>query len=338
MADGELERLTKALKKMPIAAMITNLEDRRILAINDRAAELFGEPPDDLVGVDSASRVVPEEQAAVERAYDAIATRAIDSYQARRRVVLPDASERAIAVWGRRIDTPDGAYGLWIVTSDVETRSFESHDAHPPDVVLALTDHDWRLAYVNVDAQLLGASGEELVGEPLLGFVHPSVAGEFLEAASRAVADMMAVTFRTRLRAGPDRWAERYAMLVPMCDHNPPRLGVVVTPGPLGEEVPPEDALEPHMRRSAVEARAAQALRALPKLAGHPASAGLSARQVEIVSRLIDGENVERIATSLFLSQSTVRNHLTAIYRKFGVHSQAELLAALLRAGRGDEP
>jgi len=34
----------------------------------------------------------------------------------------------------------------------------------------------------------------------------------------------------------------------------------------------------------------------------------------------------------MFLSPSTIRNHLAAIYRKFGVHSQAELLAALLRA------
>jgi DNA-binding CsgD family transcriptional regulator len=30
------------------------------------------------------------------------------------------------------------------------------------------------------------------------------------------------------------------------------------------------------------------------------------------------------------VSESTVRNHLTAVYRQFGVHSQAELLAKLL--------
>ena len=33
----------------------------------------------------------------------------------------------------------------------------------------------------------------------------------------------------------------------------------------------------------------------------------------------------------MYLSPSTVRNHLTAIYRKFGVHSQAALLAKLFR-------
>jgi DNA-binding CsgD family transcriptional regulator len=35
------------------------------------------------------------------------------------------------------------------------------------------------------------------------------------------------------------------------------------------------------------------------------------------------------IARALFLSESTVRNHLTSVYRKFGVGSQHELLSRL---------
>ena len=53
-------------------------------------------------------------------------------------------------------------------------------------------------------------------------------------------------------------------------------------------------------------------------------------RQWEILIRLVRGQRVKDIADALYLSPSTVRNHLTAIYRKFGVHSQAELLATLL--------
>jgi len=33
-----------------------------------------------------------------------------------------------------------------------------------------------------------------------------------------------------------------------------------------------------------------------------------------------------------------VRNHLTALYRKFGVHSRASLLAELLRASSQPSP
>jgi DNA-binding CsgD family transcriptional regulator len=36
----------------------------------------------------------------------------------------------------------------------------------------------------------------------------------------------------------------------------------------------------------------------------------------------------------MYSSQSTVRNHLTAVYRKFGVHSQRELLDLLTSAAR----
>ena len=63
---------------------------------------------------------------------------------------------------------------------------------------------------------------------------------------------------------------------------------------------------------------------------------GLSPRQWEIVTRLLRGERVPDIARSLFLSQSTVRNQLGAVYRKLGVHSQAELIARL--QGRDQDP
>jgi DNA-binding NarL/FixJ family response regulator len=61
-------------------------------------------------------------------------------------------------------------------------------------------------------------------------------------------------------------------------------------------------------------------------------SESLSTRQWEILVRLTRGEAVHDIANALYLSPSTVRNHLTVIYKKFGVHSQAGLLAKVLEA------
>jgi two-component system nitrate/nitrite response regulator NarL len=57
----------------------------------------------------------------------------------------------------------------------------------------------------------------------------------------------------------------------------------------------------------------------------------LTVRQWEILTRLLRGERVPTIASELFVSQSTVRNHLSAIFERFGVHSQPELLALLRR-------
>lgn len=57
-----------------------------------------------------------------------------------------------------------------------------------------------------------------------------------------------------------------------------------------------------------------------------PGVAELSPRQWEVLTRLLHGERVPRIAEELFLSQSTVRNHLADMFKKMGVHSQEELL------------
>jgi DNA-binding CsgD family transcriptional regulator/PAS domain-containing protein len=90
--------------------------------------------------------------------------------------------------------------------------------------------------------------------------------------------------------------------------------------------------LEHRLQRIAVEIQAAGVLRVLGPTADAlraPALSELSRRQWDVVSRLARGERVSMIATELYLSQSTVRNHLSAIFRKVGVHSQRELLALL---------
>jgi DNA-binding NarL/FixJ family response regulator len=53
---------------------------------------------------------------------------------------------------------------------------------------------------------------------------------------------------------------------------------------------------------------------------------GLTSRECEIVTRLLDGDRVPAIAVKLFLSQSTVRNHLASVFTKMGVASQQQLL------------
>jgi DNA-binding CsgD family transcriptional regulator len=52
----------------------------------------------------------------------------------------------------------------------------------------------------------------------------------------------------------------------------------------------------------------------------------LTARENEIVTWLLDGDRVPAIAAKLFLSQSTVRNHLASVFAKVGVSSQQQLV------------
>lgn len=55
----------------------------------------------------------------------------------------------------------------------------------------------------------------------------------------------------------------------------------------------------------------------------------LSDRERQILDFVADGYRVATIARNLFISPSTVRNHLSAIFKKLGVANQAELAERL---------
>ncbi|HEX8079414.1 MAG TPA: PAS domain S-box protein [Jatrophihabitans sp.] len=55
----------------------------------------------------------------------------------------------------------------------------------------------------------------------------------------------------------------------------------------------------------------------------------LSRREIEVVRLLLLGDRVPVIAKQLFISQSTVRNHLSSVFRKLRVNSQQELIVLL---------
>ena len=51
----------------------------------------------------------------------------------------------------------------------------------------------------------------------------------------------------------------------------------------------------------------------------------LSDREAQVVRLLLTGHRVPQIARQLYLTQSTIRNHLSMVFRKLGVNSQQEL-------------
>ena len=64
-----------------------------------------------------------------------------------------------------------------------------------------------------------------------------------------------------------------------------------------------------------------------------PGLSKLTTRELEVLTRLLDGDRAPAIAAELFLTQGTVRNHLASIFSKVGVTSQQQLLT-LFRAAR----
>ena len=55
----------------------------------------------------------------------------------------------------------------------------------------------------------------------------------------------------------------------------------------------------------------------------------LSPRESEVLAYLVRGRNAKHVAEKLFISESTVKTHISNIYRKLTIHSQQELLDLL---------
>jgi DNA-binding CsgD family transcriptional regulator len=67
-----------------------------------------------------------------------------------------------------------------------------------------------------------------------------------------------------------------------------------------------------------------------------PGLAQLTARERDMLTRLIAGYRVTGIAEDLVLSPSTVRTHLASIFAKLGVSNQSDLLTAVRSSRRAD--
>ena len=65
----------------------------------------------------------------------------------------------------------------------------------------------------------------------------------------------------------------------------------------------------------------------IPAVNGAGEPHGLSAREVEVMSLIADGQTNGEIAARLFLAEKTVKNHVRRIYSKLGVGSRPAAIA-----------
>jgi DNA-binding CsgD family transcriptional regulator len=137
-----------------------------------------------------------------------------------------------------------------------------------------------------------------------------------------------------RLRGPDEQWWSSRVTVSPLRGSAPARFGLVISLQPTGK--PAETESE---RLARLEDQLAR-IRQVVQSTGGDAAGGsvdlseLTVRQREIVERLLGGHRVDAIARDLYVSPSTVRNHLSAIFEKVGVASQSELVE-LLRGETG---
>jgi PAS domain S-box-containing protein len=307
------------------ALLAFDTDTLKVREANAAAAEMFGRGPSSMLELKIPDLLMPDQRAASEAAVGLLKSGSVDGYLAARRFRRADGTEFTAKVWVR-LSRSDGM--------DVAVVRLEVGDSEAPlplsdssiRLALAVTDHDWAIEHASSDAeQMLGVGQGALKGAPLLAMIRPQDIQRFMLSVARVSSDGGAAAVRLALRSGTGDWRQMSCLVVALCRHDPPRLGVAFATydGSDGQEG--DGAFQ-------VAARGPDALDCMARFRSTIPYGGLSSRQWEIVTRLIRGERVVEIARALHLSPSTVRNHLTAVYRKFAVHSQAELLAELLRS------
>ncbi len=84
----------------------------------------------------------------------------------------------------------------------------------------------------------------------------------------------------------------------------------------------------PAALRQTVDPTLFQPLRLNPVNGSTPTEAKLTEREMEILDALADGLTNKEIGKRLWLTEQTVKFHLSSVYRKLGVSSRTEALAA----------
>jgi PAS domain S-box-containing protein len=324
-----------AVSESPGAVALIHLPSTRLVALSTAMADLLGVTPDEGMRLDCLTLVRP-----TAAAVDLMSQGVLDAIEARRQLERPDGSliDVRSAGWAIRSHTgPDLC--LWapspttcepIVTEAVAAACAPvGKDARSVQLVAGRLDHRWQVVELNSEAEvLLGSRADELIGRSIFDLVHRDDAVSMLSGFARATAKGAAdVRIRFSHQDGIPRLVR--AVLTAVDGDTVAPFGFAVALVATVTVAGRAEMLEQHLRRIAAEISAAGLGRAedLPmQLSSPPALRGLSVRQREVVLRLIRGERVPAIADAMFLSQSTVRNHLAAIFEKAGVHSQSDLI------------
>ena len=327
--DGELT--AAAVSRAGLAVIQVDLATVRVTAVSEMAAALLAATPSDLVGRPVRDFVVDEPTGGL----PLLATGRLDGIEAPRRLRRLDGTVVDAYVWAHVLGEQRPArYGAVMVTTEAKRSTPGTlRGAAEDHKVIGTVDQEWRIDRISVEVEgLLGYRAVDLAGATLLSVVHPSDLPELLAGLSHVHATGRGSAIRLRVRTKDDQWLWCRAHLSAL-DHSP-QFAFTLRPlaDPRGGATDRTRELEMRLARIAHETRTAGLTKhsgAAPVLADLPELATLTSREWEVVGALAEGSRVPTIAGRLQVSPGTVRNHLSAVFRKLDVGSQAELLERL---------
>jgi DNA-binding CsgD family transcriptional regulator len=325
------------LRHAPGPLSVVDIRSGRVTACNEAFAALLSLGVDSTIGREIPSLIAPDDRPGIEAVFTGFASGVLDCCTARARLVSPGGEVVEVLISVGRNDAGRPPRQVVLAVAPAHTAT-EPHvlrgEVDATRLALCVVDDGGRLSEISEDAkELLGWDGHHR-GTSLHESVHPDDAPLLQLAMGRSAVDRRATSIALRLLGGSGQWTPVRCDVSPLTHHKPPRYAMALRSSRTAAEQPTERAnrLESHLWRIALEVQAA-GIGARPGLAqvwwNDPALAGLSDRQSEVLRRIVQGERIPAIARELFITESTVRNHLSGLYQKLGVHSQAELMARL---------
>ena len=318
--------------ELELPLVLVDLSTLHVLAASRVVLRRLDLTPEEVLGRPVVDLLLPEDRPKAMAALEALAAGVVDFYRVHRPIPAAPGTEGLGTQWVRAVSL-DGTrqalieFGDGTAPEPSPLNRFLGQE--PVRMAVGLVGPDWVVRSISSDvSDIVGLAPEDMVGRRLIGAVREPDVQHLLEAAQRSGTDD-SVALRIEVRNGSGDWqlvccvlssiagaAGRLFILMPEPD-------VALRPGPGADEV------DAHLRVIASEFGASGLLERMgvtPELVPLQEMAGLTSRQWEVLSRLLLGDRVPEIASDLFISQSTVRNHLHAIYERFGVHSQAEVI------------
>jgi DNA-binding CsgD family transcriptional regulator/PAS domain-containing protein len=342
------------------ATLVVDLGNGRVRHADDEGERLLGRSRAALVGMQFARLLEPSASTGLQLAFAALASGTIESFHGHCTVLRLDAHLDAWAS-ARVVQVRDTSIAVVTLVPD-DGRSLALDEGHVPlwqrevELAVGLLGNDLTVAGATscdrrveaVDPRLRsGATAEPLQrgGESLLSFVHADDGDRVREAHAIALSGRRSATACIRWFHPSGGWFD--AELVLFATGSPrssASVGFILSERHLA--TPAEQSADRIGRLERLLAHIASEARAAAHDVGDDDPREhvdwsrldpMSGRQREVVKRLVMGERVPAIAKAMFISRSTVRNHLSSAFHLCGVKTQSELIELFLSSAR-DRP
>jgi DNA-binding CsgD family transcriptional regulator len=345
LSAGDLARIAAdVLGASAFPALVLEVPSERIVASSPGAQQLLD--PNGGVVVGRLLAEFTADRAVLGR--DLFAGGRMNGFEAFRVLRRARGADLKVRMWIRAFDhQPASRFVLVVIVADPPAdQPLGATNWRDAPAVVGTADASLFIERISSDAEaLFGRSVDKLLGHSMIELIAEKDVPSCLAALGDASASQSGVTLYLDIRSGA---ADSPGVGVLSCEvlilplQPSPSCVFVFLPTPTGQSrtriSADLSAILGRLGRGAEIAHLARGLFSGITEADVPGLSKLTTRELEIVTWLLDGDRAPAIAIRLFLSQSTVRNHLASVFGKLAVTSQQELFDLFRDARLGRAP